>query len=111
MKYVVVAAVMAAWFGQCNAAGQEYPVKPVRVISGFAPGGGSDIMARLIADRMHEALGRPFIVDNRPGAGGTIAMTLTNAAAPDGYTLLVISGSALVNAVYISKVPFDMLKV
>jgi tripartite-type tricarboxylate transporter receptor subunit TctC len=110
MKYVVIAALAAACAWQHDAGAQEYPTKPVRLISGFAPGGGSDIMARLIADRMHEALGRPFIVDNRPGAGGTIAMTLTNNAAPDGYTLLVISGSALINAVYISKVPFDMLK-
>jgi len=111
MRYMVIAALAAAcgaW--QQDAGAQNYPIRPVRVISGFAPGGGSDIMARLIAERMHEALGRPFIVDNRPGAGGTIAMTLTNNAAPDGYTLLVISGSALVNAVYISKVPFDMLK-
>lgn len=110
MKYAVIAALAAACAWQPCVDAQDYPSKPVRVISGFAPGGGSDIMARLIADRMHEALGRPFIVDNRPGAGGTIAMTLTNNAAADGYTLLVISGSALINAVYISKVPFDVLK-
>jgi tripartite-type tricarboxylate transporter receptor subunit TctC len=103
-----LAAACGAW--QQDAGAQSYPARPVRVISGFAPGGGSDIMARLIAERMHESLGRPFIVDNRPGAGGTIAMNLTHNAAPDGYTLLVISGSALVNAVYISKVPFDMLE-
>ena len=109
MKYIMMAALAAAcaWH---DAGAQDYPAKPVRVISGFAPGGGSDITARLIADRLHEAWGRPFIVDNRPGAGGTIAMTLTHNSAPDGYTLLIVSGSALVNAVYISKVPFDMLK-
>jgi len=110
MKKIIIATMAAAGAWLTVAGAQDYPTKPVRVISGFAPGGGSDIMARLIADRMHEALGRPFIVDNRPGAGGTIAMTLTNNAAPDGYTLLVVSGSALINAVYISKVPFDMLK-
>lgn len=110
MKYLIVAALTLAFATQQHANAQNYPVKPVRVISGFAPGGGSDIMARLVADKLHETWGRPFIVDNRPGAGGTIAMTMAANATPDGYTLLVISGSALVNAVYVSKVPFDMLK-
>ena len=110
MRTLVIAFFMAMCVSHQIASAEDYPVKPVRVISGFAPGGGSDIMARLVAKQLHEALGRPFIVDNRPGAGGTIAMTIAANAAPDGYTLLIVSGSALVNAAYISKVSFDLIK-
>lgn len=111
MKNVVTAILFAALAAPVCAQVQDYPAKPVRLISGFAPGGGSDIMARLVADKLRETWGRPFVVDNRPGAGGTIAMTIASGAAPDGYTLLVISGSALINAVYISKLRVDVLRV
>ena len=90
---------------------QDYPTKPVRVISGFQPGGGSDIVARLVSEKLTEAWGKPFIVDNRSGAGGTIAMSIAAKAPADGYTLLVISGSQITNAVYVTKVPFDITKV
>jgi tripartite-type tricarboxylate transporter receptor subunit TctC len=90
---------------------QAYPAKPVRLISGFQPGGGSDIVARLVSDRLTEALGHPFIVDNRSGAGGIIALAIAAKAPADGYTLLVISGSQITNAAFVTKVPFDLLKV
>ncbi|MES2564604.1 MAG: tripartite tricarboxylate transporter substrate binding protein [Pseudomonadota bacterium] len=90
---------------------QAYPTKPVRLISGFAPGGGSDIVARLVSEKLTETWGKPFIVDNRSGAGGTIAMTIAAKAPADGYTLLVISGSQITNAAFVTKVPFDLLKV
>ena len=93
------------------ASAQDYPTKPVRVISGFQPGGGSDIVARLVSEKLTEAWGKPFIVDNRSGAGGTIAMTIAAKAPADGYTLLVISGSQITNAAFVTKVPFDLLKV
>lgn len=89
---------------------QAYPTKPVRLISGFAPGGGSDIVARLVSEKLTETWGKPFIVDNRSGAGGTIAMTIAAKAPADGYTLLVISGSQITNAAFVTKVPFDLLK-
>ena len=89
---------------------QDYPTKPVRLISGFQPGGGSDIVARLISDKLTESWGKPFIVDNRAGAGGTIAMGIAAKAPADGYTLLVISGSQITNAAYVTRVPFDILK-
>jgi tripartite-type tricarboxylate transporter receptor subunit TctC len=89
---------------------QPYPTKPVRLISGFAPGGGSDIVARLVSEKLTETWGKPFIVDNRSGAGGTIAMTIAAKAPADGYTLLVISGSQITNAAFVTKVPFDLLK-
>jgi tripartite-type tricarboxylate transporter receptor subunit TctC len=88
---------------------QNYPAKPVRFIVGFSPGGGSDILARLLSEKLTESWGRPFVVDNRSGAGGTIALTLTANAAPDGYTLMMISGSQITNAVLMTKMPLDVL--
>src|SRR6185295_7449670 len=86
---------------------QDYPQKPVRFIVGFSPGGGSDILARLLSEKLAESWGRPFVVDNRSGAGGTIALTLAASAAPDGYTLLMISGSQITNAVLMTRLPLD----
>lgn len=89
---------------------QDYPHKPVRFIVGFSPGGGSDILARQLSEKLTESWGRPFVVDNRSGAGGTIALTIAANAAPDGYTLLMISGSQITNAVLMTKLPLDVLK-
>ena len=72
---------------------QQYPVKVVRVIVPFAPGGGSDITARVVSAKLASALGQQFIVDNRPGAAGIIGMELTAKAPPDGYTIMMMSGS------------------
>ncbi|MFM8546026.1 MAG: Bug family tripartite tricarboxylate transporter substrate binding protein [Betaproteobacteria bacterium] len=70
---------------------QEWPARPVRVIVGYAPGGGHDFAARLVASRLADALKQPFVVENRPGASGTIATELVSKSAPDGTTLLVAS--------------------
>ncbi|HSN40053.1 MAG TPA: tripartite tricarboxylate transporter substrate binding protein [Burkholderiales bacterium] len=110
MKKFMAAVLFVAFAVPVCAQAQNYPTKPVRVIVGFSPGGGSDIIGRLIAERLNQAWGQPIIVDNRPGAGGTIAMTLAANAAPDGYTLLMVSGSSLVNAAHVTKVPFDLRK-
>jgi tripartite-type tricarboxylate transporter receptor subunit TctC len=83
-----------------------YPTKPVRMIVGFAPGGGTDLLARILAPKMTEALGQPVIVDNRPGAGGTIAADLVARATPDGYTLNAMTNSYSVNASFY-KLPYD----
>ena len=72
---------------------QQYPVKPVRVIIPFAPGGGSDITARQFSHKLSEAFGQQFVPDNRGGAGGLVGMELTAKAQPDGYTLMMMSGS------------------
>jgi len=102
---IALSALLAA-----TACAQDYPQKPVRFIVGFSPGGGSDILARLLSDKLTESWGRPFVVDNRSGAGGTIALTLTANAAPDGYTVMMISGSQITNAVLMTKMNLDVLK-
>lgn len=87
---------------------QSYPAKPVRMLIGFAPGGGADIVARSLSPRLVEAFGQQIIVDNRPGANGIIAAELAAKAPPDGYTLLVAPGNyAFAPAMY-AKLPFDM---
>ena len=93
------------------ASAEPYPLKPVRVIVGLAPGGGADIMAREAAQRLTESLGRSFIVDNRPAAGGAIAGEVTARAAPDGYTLLLVSASTGVSAAtHAGKLPYDAVR-
>ena len=85
---------------------QKYPTKPVRLMTPFAPGGGSDILARLIGPQLHEKWGQAIIVDNRPGGGGTLGAGLAVNAAPDGYTLILVSGSYGANAA-LHKLPYD----
>src|SRR5687768_14782192 len=93
-------------FAAPYAAGQQYPTKPVRIIVPFAPGGGSDFTARLMAQKLTERYGQSFIVDNRPGAGSNLGAELAVKSPPDGYTLLLISASYTVNpSVY--KLSFD----
>ena len=85
---------------------EKYPTKPIRLLTPFAPGGGSDTLARLIAPRVYEDFGQPVIVDNRPGGGGTLGAGIAVNAAPDGYTLIVVSGSYGANgALY--NLPYD----
>src|SRR5688572_33068532 len=80
-----------------TASGQAYPAKPVRVLLGFPPGAGVDITTRLVTTKMSESLGRQFIVDNRAGAAGNIAVEVAARAAPDGYTLLGVTAAAAVS--------------
>jgi tripartite-type tricarboxylate transporter receptor subunit TctC len=93
-----------------QAAEAVYPTRPVRVIVGFQPGGGSDLLARLVSPKLTERLGQSFVVDNRSGAGGGIAMETAANAAPDGYTLLVVSGSQVTNISLFTKLKVDVTK-
>ncbi len=84
---------VAAFAAAAMASAQSYPVKPVRVIVPFAPGGGSDLTARQFSAKLGAALGQQFVVENRGGAGGIIGMEAVAKAAPDGYTIMMMSGS------------------
>ena len=95
----------------CGSAGaQEYPVKPVRVIVAFAPGGPADLVVRPYAQKLHEFYGQPLVIDYRAGANGVIGADLVAKAPPDGYTLLATTSSFSMNAVTYAKLPFDTLK-
>src|SRR5690606_26006021 len=86
---------------------QDYPNRPVRFVVPFAPGGGTDYVGRVIAQKLGERMGQQFIVDNRTGAGGTIGTNLVAKAAPDGYTLLLGMVSPLAISPNLEKVPYD----
>jgi tripartite-type tricarboxylate transporter receptor subunit TctC len=93
-----------------GAAEQPYPSRPIRIIVPFAPGGSTDIVARLIAQKLTEAWGQQVVVDNRAGAGGNIGMSLGAHASPDGYTIMSVSSSYVVNPTLYSKPPYDPFK-
>src|SRR5688500_12190531 len=108
-------ALAVAWAGipmahAASADVDKYPTKPIRLIGPFVPGGGTDITARAIAAKLTERWGQQVIVDNRPGAAGTIGVDITATAAPDGYTLCLISASHSVNSAVNPKLPYDLTK-
>ena len=89
---------------------QDYPSKPVRIIVPFAAGGPADLYARFIATRLQETFAQPFVIDNRPGAGAIIGTDAVAKAAPDGYTLLVMSNTHTVNESLIPNKPFALMR-
>lgn len=101
---VALCAAAAAW-------AQSYPAKPVRIVVGFPPGGGNDIIARLVGAKMQESWGQPVVIDNKPGAASIIAAEFVAKSAADGYTLLVnATGGMSVNPVLYAKLPYDSLR-
>jgi tripartite-type tricarboxylate transporter receptor subunit TctC len=89
---------------------QAYPTKPIRFVVPFAPGGGTDIIARIVAQQLHEALGQPVVVDNRGGAGSTLGTDIVAKAPADGYTMLLGNISLAFNAWLYKKLPYNALK-
>src|ERR1051325_11633475 len=89
---------------------EAYPTRPVRWIVGFAPGGGNDIVARLMGQWLSERTGQQFIIENRPGAGTNIATEIVVNAPSDGYTLLFVSTSAAINATLYDNLTFNFIR-
>ena len=109
LDYAVPCAALLMAGTSCAFA-QQYPVKPIRLLIGFAAGGPSDVTARTISQKLTEKWGQPVIVDIRPGAGGNIATEIAAKAPPDGYTLLIPAFAHAVNPLLYSKLPFDAVK-
>src|SRR5471030_2909225 len=87
---------------------QAYPAKPIRMLIGFPPGGGTDIIGRIVAQKLGEALGQQIIVDNRGGASGQLAAELVSRAAPDGYTIMMAHIAAIsILPSLVAKLPYD----
>ena len=110
-RRVLLGAMLAVPMMCGLAVGQSaYPTRPVKLIAGFPPGGTSDVLARLLAQKLTDTLGQPVTVENRPGASGNIGHELAARSAPDGYTLLLTNSSTLVNNPFLFKrLPFDPL--
>ena len=103
-------AVASAFAMASHAAEPRYPTKPIRVIIPTAPGGGSDVMVRLLGNKYTEAWGQQVVVDHRAGAGMTIGINLTAQATPDGHTMAVVNPSHAINATLMSKLPYDPVR-
>jgi tripartite-type tricarboxylate transporter receptor subunit TctC len=107
----IVAILLIGLLGATGAFAQGWPTKPVKLVVPFPPGGGTDILARILAEKLTESLGQPVVVDNRPGASGNIGTGQVAKAAPDGYTLLLDTGGTLaINPNLYTKLPFDPAK-
>ncbi len=105
------AALLLASMPLASMAQTAWPTKPVKIVVPFAPGGTTDILARVVANELTKSFGQPFIVDNRGGAGGNIGTDIVAKAAPDGYTLLMGTvGTHGINKALYSKMPFDPVK-
>jgi len=100
----------AALLAAAGAAAQQYPVRPVRMIVPFPPGGNTDIIARVYAPKMGEYLGQQIVIENRGGAGGSIGTEIASRAAPDGYTLIMVSAGHTINPAMAKKLPYDSVK-
>ena len=111
MSLLVRIIVMAGWclFGSLAYA-NGYPAKPVRFIVAFPPGGNADLIARLVGQKLSDGLGRPFVIDNRGGAGGVIGEEVAARSAPDGYTILLVSLAHVVNPHLSKKPTYDAMK-
>ena len=103
-------AVSSAWlFGAAEAAAQEWPQRSVRVIVPFGPGGGADIIGRIVAQSLQEKLGQPVVIENRPGAGGTLGNEAVARADKDGYTLGIMTAGQIIAAVMSKSLRYDTL--
>ena len=110
MKTAVFSAALLAVACATGALAQPFPTKPIRLVVTYPPGGGADLMARLVAPKMSEVLGQPVVVDNKPGAGGQIGAAEVARAAPDGHTIMLDAANHAVNPSLYPKLPYDAEK-
>src|SRR3989449_7625674 len=109
-KFRTLAAGIALCIAQTAAWAQAWPSKPIRIIVPFTPGSGTDIIARTVTERLSPQLGQPIVIENRPGAGGTIGAAVVAKSGPDGYTLFVHSSSYTVTPSTYKDLPYDTLR-
>lgn len=108
---MALAAICLSYSGFVHADDAKYPNRPIRIVVGFTPGGGNDIIARIVGQKLSESLGQPVIIENKPGAGAIIATEYVARSAPDGYTLLVgASGAMVINPAVYEKLSYDTLR-
>jgi len=107
MAIGLLAVAISAFAAIGSAAALDYPTRPVRWVVGFAPGGANDILARLIGQRLSERLGQPFVIENKPGAGGNIGAETVINAEPDGYTVLLVNPSNFINTSLYANLKFN----
>jgi tripartite-type tricarboxylate transporter receptor subunit TctC len=107
----LVLGVMAASPASAQEDPAKYPTRPIHIVVGFTPGGGNDILARIVGQKLSEGLGQPVVIDNKPGAGAIVATEYVAKAAPDGYTLLVgASGAMTINPAVYAKLNYDSIR-
>jgi len=110
LQLVTLAMIVASGSLAPASAQQPYPVKPIRIISPFAPGGGNDVLCRTVAQKLAENLKQQVLVENRPGANGIIGTEAAARSAPDGYTIVLIPSGHAVNATLYRKLPYDSIR-
>ena len=105
---LVAAVLLTVGLGR-TASAQDYPQQTIRIVVSFGPGGGADIIGRILADSMQKKLGKPVIIENKPGAGGIIGNDVVAKAAPDGYTLGIMTAGQIIAAATRKNMPYDTL--
>ena len=109
-RYIISIAALAGALFAVNAVAQNYPTKPIRFLVGYAPGGGTDIMARVVAAKLTDSLSQQVVVDNRPGANANLAAEIAAKATPDGHTVLMISVSHAISKPLYKKLGYDLVR-
>src|SRR5262244_2979625 len=108
-RFLYLASAASAFSASPRAGAQAYPARPLRWVVGFPPGGGADIVSRIMAPWLSERLGQPVVIENKPGASSNISIQAVATSPPDGYTLLFVPASAAVNVTLFDQLPFNLL--
>ena len=109
-KFITLLAGAAMIFSAAAGAAENFPTRSIRLVVPYPAGGGTDIVGRILGQKLHETLGQSVVIDNRSGAGGTLGTALAAKSAPDGYTLLLVPTSHVINPSIYAKLPYDTVK-